>query len=138
MHSESSHQLNANISHFKVIDEDGKKVASEATDIRIRKPTVNCNTGKMCIPEIFNSLLGADGLLTGQSKLQIQTCYNVIHILQFQVTGFPEQCLWQITLPVFHYLINWEPSCHRLANVGSFITLFKLKNRCFAPPRSIV
>ena len=51
-----------NISHFKVIDQDSKQVAREAIHIKINNPVHNCNKGKMYIPEIFNSLLGADRL----------------------------------------------------------------------------
>ena len=60
--SESNNHLHANISHSKVIYQDSKQIATEAImkDSRNNNPALNCNTGKMCIPEIFNNLLGAE------------------------------------------------------------------------------
>ena len=52
-HSVSSNHPKANISHFKIIDQDGKQVAREATEaihIRINNPAINHNMGKMYIP----------------------------------------------------------------------------------------
>ena len=60
---ESDHHPHANISHFKVINQDSKQVAREAREaihIMINNPALNHNRVKMFIPEIFNSLLGAD------------------------------------------------------------------------------
>ena len=62
-HSISNNHPQAHIFHFKIIDQDSKQVgteAREATHIRINSPDLNCNTGKMYIPEIFNHLLGAE------------------------------------------------------------------------------
>ena len=42
------------------MDQDSKQVAREAIYIRINNPVLKCNIGKMYIPEISNSLLGAD------------------------------------------------------------------------------
>ena len=58
-----SNHCQANISHFKIIDQDSKQVAREAGEaihIRVNNPAISHNTGKMYIPEIFNHLLGAD------------------------------------------------------------------------------
>ena len=61
-HSISNNHLRANIYHFKIIDQDSKKVARDNTlHIRINNPTLNCNTREMYIPEILNNLLWADG-----------------------------------------------------------------------------
>ena len=80
IHSESNNHPCAKISHLKVKAQDSKQVAREAIYIRINHLVLNHNTGKMYIPEIFNSLLGAERLLIGQSKWQTQTFHKVIHI----------------------------------------------------------
>ena len=62
-HSVSNHHPKANISHFKIIDQDSKQVAREAREaihIRINNPDLNCNMGKMYIPEILNNLPWSD------------------------------------------------------------------------------
>ena len=53
----------ANVSHFKISNQDSKQVAREAREaihIRINNPALNHNIGKMYIIEIINNLLGAD------------------------------------------------------------------------------
>ena len=72
--SESKNFHCAKIFHFKVTDQDSKQVAREARKaihIRINNLALNHNTGKMCIPEILISLLGADRPLDGS----VQTAY---------------------------------------------------------------
>ena len=62
----------SSISHFKIIDKDSKQFAREAREaihIRINNPALNCNTGKMCIQEIFNHLLGANGSTNDSNKV---------------------------------------------------------------------
>ena len=62
-HSVSNNNPRANLSLFKLIANDSKQVARETREaiyIRNINPALNCNTGKMYIPEIFNNLLGAD------------------------------------------------------------------------------
>ena len=59
-HSATNNHPWTNISHFKILDQDNKQAVREAIHIRINNPTLNCNTGRMYIPEIFNHLLGAD------------------------------------------------------------------------------
>ena len=51
-HSASNNHPKANISHFKIMH-NSKQVAREAIHIRINNSTVNYNTGKMYVPEIF-------------------------------------------------------------------------------------
>ena len=60
IHSISNNNPWTTIAHFKILDQDSKQVTREAIHIRINKPDLNCNTGKMYIPEIFKCLLGAD------------------------------------------------------------------------------
>ena len=62
-HCVSNNYPKANISHFKIIDQESKQVAREAREaihIRINNPALNHDMGKMYIPEIFNNLFGAD------------------------------------------------------------------------------
>ena len=99
IHSVSNNYPSANISHFKVIDQDIEQFPREdreAIHIRINNPSLNWNTGKIYIPEFFNSLLGADRSSDGSVQIADQTSHRVIQILIFQVIGFPEQCVWQI------------------------------------------
>ena len=63
IYSESNNHPFANISHFKIIDKDNKQVGREDRKVIhsfINNLGLNCNTGKMYIPEIFNSLPDAD------------------------------------------------------------------------------
>ena len=63
-HSVSNKYSKANISHFKIIDQDSKQVTGEGRKtihIRINYPALNHTPRKMYIPKIFNSLFGADG-----------------------------------------------------------------------------
>ena len=62
-HSISNNHPQANTSNFKMIDQDSKQVTREAREviyIKISNATLNYNTGKMYMPEIFNHLLGKD------------------------------------------------------------------------------
>ena len=47
-------------------DQDSKQVAREPIHISINSLALNDRTGKMHIPEMFNSLLGADRSSDGQ------------------------------------------------------------------------
>ena len=58
--SECNNHPHVNISNFKLIDQDRKQFAREAIHIWIINMALSCNTGKLYILEIFNSLLGAD------------------------------------------------------------------------------
>ena len=60
-HSSPYNHPKADISHFKIIDQDNKQVSSETQEtihIRRTNPALSCNVGKMYIPHIFNHLLG--------------------------------------------------------------------------------
>ena len=62
----------AKISHFIVKDPDSKEGArdtSKAIHIRINNLSLNHNTVKMYIPEIFNNLLGANSLSNGSVEI---------------------------------------------------------------------
>ena len=89
----------ANISYFKITDQDGKQVVRkvrEAIHIRINNPAINYNIGKMNIPEIFNNLLGTDRSSNESDSMgDLDHPQSHIHLI-FQVTSLQEQCVWQI------------------------------------------
>ena len=91
-HSVSKDHAKANISHSQIIDQDSKQVASkvrEAIHIRINNPALNHNMGKMCMPEIFNNLLGADGSTSDANPLGIshhRQSHNHLTILSNRFT----------------------------------------------------
>ena len=61
-HRSTYNHPKADISHFKITDQDSKQVSREARkaiQIRRTNPVLNYNIGKMYIPNIFNQLLGA-------------------------------------------------------------------------------
>ena len=65
-------QSSQSISHFRIIQQDsiqGAREAREAIHMGINHPTLNCNTEKMYIPEIFNQLLGADRSTTESNHM---------------------------------------------------------------------
>ena len=80
----------------------------------------------MNVPEIFNIFLGVDRPFNGPVQMADPYLPKIIHISPFQVTGFLEQCIWQIMLSEFHNSINLELSHHLLSSVRS-LTLFKFK-----------
>ena len=58
-HSTTYNHHKADISQFKIIDQDTKQVsrkAREAIHISRSNPALNCNIGKMNIPKIFNQI----------------------------------------------------------------------------------
>ena len=65
----------ANISQFKIIDQDKKQFSREAREtIHIRRTTsaLNQNIGKLNIPKIFNQILG----LTHNTSAYVSTNFN--------------------------------------------------------------
>ena len=59
-HSTTCNHPKADISQFKILDQDRKQVSREAIHIRRNNPALNCNIGKMNIPKIFNQILNTD------------------------------------------------------------------------------
>ena len=57
-HCTTHNHPKANLSQFKIIDQDRKQVSREAIHIGRSNPALNCNTGKLNIPKIFNQILG--------------------------------------------------------------------------------
>ena len=60
-HCTTHNNPTANISQFKIIDQDRKEVSTEAREaipIRRNNPALNCNIGKLIIPKILNQILG--------------------------------------------------------------------------------
>ena len=60
-HSSTHNHPKADISQFKVIDQDSKQVSREAREakyIRRTNPALESNIGRIYIPNIFNQLLG--------------------------------------------------------------------------------
>ena len=57
-HCQTHNHPKANISQFKIIDQDRKQVSREAIHIRRNNPALNHNIGKLNIPKIFNQILG--------------------------------------------------------------------------------
>ena len=102
----SNNHPKANIFHFKIIDQDSKQVAREAREtihirinilelIKINNLSLNCNMGKMYIPEIVNNLPGEDGS-TNESNPWGDSDPLVTFTFLFLVMGWPQQCVWQI------------------------------------------
>ena len=59
-HCTTHNHTKANISQFKITDQDRKQVSREARKvmhIRRNEPALNCNIGKLNIPKIFNQIL---------------------------------------------------------------------------------
>ena len=50
----------ADISQFRILDQDRKQVSREAIHIRRNNPGLNCKIGKKNIPKIFNQILNTD------------------------------------------------------------------------------
>ena len=59
-HSTTCNHPKADISQFKILDQDRKQVSREAIHIRRNNPTLNYNIGEMNIPKIFNQALNTD------------------------------------------------------------------------------
>ena len=62
-HRTTCNDPKADVSQFKILDQDRKQVSREAREaIHIRKnnPALNQNIGKMNIPKIFNQILNTD------------------------------------------------------------------------------
>ena len=62
-HSTTCNHPKADISQFKILDQDRKQVSREAREaIKIRRnnPAINHNIGMMNIPKIFNQILNTD------------------------------------------------------------------------------
>ena len=76
-HSSNHHHPKADISQFKIIDQDSKQFSREAREaihIKQTNPVLNCNIGKIYIPNIFNQLLGA----TNNHSVDISTSPNIL------------------------------------------------------------
>ena len=77
-HSSTQNHPKADILQFKFIDQDSKQVSREARKaihIRRTNPAPNSNIGKMCIPNIFNQLLGT----INNPSADISTNFNILH-----------------------------------------------------------
>ena len=76
-HSSINNHPKADISQFKIIDQDWKHVSREARKaihIRRNNPTLNHNIDKMNIPKTFNQILGkTNSTGTDFSKNQMPT-----------------------------------------------------------------
>ena len=68
VHCKSNNHPQADISHFRVIDQESKQAVREAIHIRMNKPTISHNTGKMYISDLFNRLLGVYRSFHGSGK----------------------------------------------------------------------
>ena len=76
-HSSTHNHPKADISQFKIIDQDSKQVSREAREaihIQRSNPALNHNLGKMYIPNIFNQLLGT----TNSPSADISTRPNIL------------------------------------------------------------
>ena len=96
IHCKSNNYPQADISHFRVIDQDSKQVVREAIHIRISSLILNCNNVNMHISIIFNSLLGVCRSSDGSGQAEDQDPYKIICFKTFQVIGSPEQCVCHI------------------------------------------
>ena len=67
----------ANISHFKIIDQDSKQVAREGIHIRINDPALNCNTGKCTSQKSLTTFLEQMDLQMSLTHWETQTTHNV-------------------------------------------------------------
>ena len=75
-HRSTYHHPKADISQFKIIDQDRKQVSREAREtinIRRNNPTLSHNIGRMNIPKIFNQILGT----TYNTSTDVSTNSNV-------------------------------------------------------------
>ena len=76
-HSSTHNHPKADILHFRIIDQDSKEVSREvrqAIHILRTNPALNCNIGKMYIPNIFNQLLGT----INNPSIEISTNPNIL------------------------------------------------------------
>ena len=75
-HTNQNHHK-ANISQFKIIDQDRKQVSREAREtihIRRNNPALNQNIGKLSIPKIFNQCI-KDILKTRTYNFSVETSF---------------------------------------------------------------
>ena len=108
-HSVSSNHPIANISHFKIIDQDNKQVgreAREAIHIRTNKLALHHNVGKMYILEIFNNFLEQMELPTSLTKWETQTNHKIIS------TFHSKQQVFQSSVFVFGKLSTMNITTH--------------------------
>ena len=86
-HSVSNNHPKANISHFKIINQDSKQVAREAREaihIRINNPALNCNMGKSVHPgNLLTTFLEQMNLPISLSHRESQTSNRVTITLLF-------------------------------------------------------
>ena len=92
----------ANISYFKIIDQDIKqyaRAAGETIHIRINSTALNCYTEKMYVPEVFNHLLEA-GISSNESNQMIDSDLSQGHT-NFTILNnkFSWAVCWQIKYP---------------------------------------
>ena len=98
-HSISNIYPRVNISHFKIIDQDGIQITWEAWEtihIRINNTTLNHNTGKCTSWKSSTTFLEEMDLLISLTERETQIAHNVTLALPFQAASFPDQCVWQI------------------------------------------
>ena len=109
IHNNSNNHSWVYIFHSKITDQESNQVAREAIHIRISKPALNHNMGKMHIPEIFTYLVGADrSSKKSDQMVDSDLPQSCIHLTIPRIIS--EQCDWQIKKPDHNHSLNQNPS----------------------------